>query len=71
MKINKSDLIKFTTLAAIACIATTGCSCTTPAGTHSSSSVIGDKSNLDEATRGNHNSLLPPSFYDSNHESEG
>ena len=67
MKTNKVSYTKFITTAAAACmLVVTGCASTTPGNTQSNANH--KRSNLDSATRANHNPLLPPSFYASNHE---
>lgn len=67
MKTNKVNYTKLAAAAAIACmLAITGCASTTPGNTQSN--IDNTRSNLDPSTRANHNELLPPSFYDSNHE---
>lgn len=41
------------------------CGCSTDQGRRNSNSKV---NNLDESSKENHNSLLPASYYDSNHE---
>ena len=67
MKTNKVSYTKFITTAAAACmLAVSGY--TKPVPDKVQPSASHHRSNLDPATRANHNPLLDPSFYESNHE---
>jgi len=70
MKINKTRYSQLTTTAAIACMLAINCGANA-APKKTRARDVDNKSTLDEAARTNHNSLLPASFYESNHESNG
>ncbi|MGB8356761.1 MAG: hypothetical protein WCD79_22880 [Chthoniobacteraceae bacterium] len=84
MKINRTRHINLITTAAMTCLQAISCiqalNCSANAAPkkalpcaegNSSSMSAGSKSNLDEAARANHNSLVPASFYESNHAFSG
>jgi hypothetical protein len=70
MKTNKVNYTKLTATAAIACLLAVTCHANA-AQCKARSAAVGRRSNLDEAARTNHNSLLPASFYESNHLIDG